>query len=128
MEPEDSLPYSQEPSIGPYTEPDQSSPHHHHPISLGPILILSTHLRLGLSSYVTLIFKNIINVVINTYIIFVKEFTYSVTGTTNFIYAYVKKFYQSDLIYFYTSHTHKYEYIYTYLLTVWTFLLFRYST
>jgi hypothetical protein len=28
MEPEGSLPYSQEPSTGPYTEPDQSNPHH----------------------------------------------------------------------------------------------------
>jgi hypothetical protein len=47
MQPEGSLPCSQEPSTGPYPEPDQSNPHH--PI-LRPILILSTHLRLGLPS------------------------------------------------------------------------------
>jgi hypothetical protein len=45
MEPEGSLPCSQEPSTGPYPAPDQSNP-----ISLRFILILSTHLRLGLSS------------------------------------------------------------------------------
>jgi hypothetical protein len=28
MEPEGSLPYSQDPSTGPYPEPDQSSPSH----------------------------------------------------------------------------------------------------
>jgi hypothetical protein len=28
MEPESSLPCSQEPSTGPYSEPDQSSPYH----------------------------------------------------------------------------------------------------
>jgi hypothetical protein len=28
MEPEGSLPYSQEPSTGPYPEPDQSNPYH----------------------------------------------------------------------------------------------------
>jgi hypothetical protein len=33
MEPEDSLPCSQEPSTGPYSEPDQSNPYH-------PILFL----------------------------------------------------------------------------------------
>jgi hypothetical protein len=47
MEPEGSLPYSQDPSTGPHPEPDQSSPYH--PI-LRSILILSIHLRLGLPS------------------------------------------------------------------------------
>jgi hypothetical protein len=46
IEPERLLPCSQEPSTGPCTEPDQSI----HPISLKSILILSTHLRLGLPS------------------------------------------------------------------------------
>jgi hypothetical protein len=48
MEPECSLLYSQEPSTSPYPEPDQTMPPH--PISLRFILILSTHLRLGLPS------------------------------------------------------------------------------
>jgi hypothetical protein len=51
MEPEGSSPYSQEPSIGPI--PSQIDPVHtipSHPISPGSILILSTHLRLGLPS------------------------------------------------------------------------------
>jgi hypothetical protein len=49
MEPEVSLPSSQEPSTDFYPEPDRSSPYH--PIaSLRSILILHTHLRLGLPS------------------------------------------------------------------------------
>jgi hypothetical protein len=48
MEPKGLLQVSQEPATGPYPEPDQSILHH--PISLRPILILSTHLRLGLPS------------------------------------------------------------------------------
>jgi hypothetical protein len=47
MELEDSLLCSQEPSTGPYPEPDQFSPYH--PI-LRSNLILSTHLRLHLPS------------------------------------------------------------------------------
>jgi hypothetical protein len=48
MELQGSLSCSQEPSTGPYHQSDQSTPPH--PISLKSILILSTHLRLGLTS------------------------------------------------------------------------------
>jgi hypothetical protein len=48
MEHEGTLSCSQEPSTGPYHEPDQSIPSHS--VSLRSILILSTHPRLGLPS------------------------------------------------------------------------------
>jgi hypothetical protein len=51
MEPEGSSQYTQEPATCPYPEPDQSSlrppPH---PTSRRSILVLSSHLRLGLLS------------------------------------------------------------------------------
>ena len=50
MEPEGSLPHSQEPAIWPYSEPDQSRPCPPHPTSRRSILILSSHLRMGLSN------------------------------------------------------------------------------
>ena len=50
MEPEGSLPHSQASATCPYPVPAQSSPHTPHPTSWRSILILSTHLRLGLPS------------------------------------------------------------------------------
>jgi len=50
MEPECSLPQSQAPATCPYPEPDWSSPYPPHPTSWRSILILSSHLRLGLPS------------------------------------------------------------------------------
>jgi hypothetical protein len=50
MEPDGSLPCSQKPSTGPYPEPDQYNTYHHILSLLRSILILSTHLRLGLPS------------------------------------------------------------------------------
>ena len=50
MEPEDSLPHSQVPATYPYLEPGRSNPHPPHPTSWWSILILSSHLRLGLPS------------------------------------------------------------------------------
>ena len=49
MEPPGLLPHSQEPAICPYSKPDESSPCHH-PISRRSILVLNSHLRLGLPS------------------------------------------------------------------------------
>jgi hypothetical protein len=49
MEPEDSSPYTQEPATCPYPEPNQSSLRPH-PTTRRSILILSSHLRLGLPS------------------------------------------------------------------------------
>jgi hypothetical protein len=50
MQPEGSLPCSQEPSTGPYPEPDHSSLYHPILSLLISILILPTRLRLGLPS------------------------------------------------------------------------------
>jgi hypothetical protein len=49
MEPESSLPHSQEPATCPCTEPDKSIPFLY-PISVRSILISSSHLRFGLPS------------------------------------------------------------------------------
>jgi hypothetical protein len=49
MEPESSLPCTQEPATGPYPEPDEASPHVQS-VSLRCIQILSSHLCLCLSS------------------------------------------------------------------------------
>jgi hypothetical protein len=48
MEPESSLPFSKQPAARPYPEPDQSRPFRH--ISLNSIVVLFSHLRLGLPS------------------------------------------------------------------------------
>ena len=48
MEPEGSLPDSQVPATSPHPEPARSSPYPPHSTSLRSILILSSHLRLGL--------------------------------------------------------------------------------
>jgi hypothetical protein len=50
MEPEDSLPCSHEPSTGPYHERYESSPYHPIICLLRLIIMLSSHLRLGLPS------------------------------------------------------------------------------
>jgi hypothetical protein len=50
MEPEGSIPNSQELSTYSFPEPHQSSPHHPHPTSPRSILILSTHLSLRIPS------------------------------------------------------------------------------
>ena len=50
MEPESSLPYSQVPATCPYPEPARSSPYPQHPTTWRSILMLSSHLSLGLLS------------------------------------------------------------------------------
>jgi len=50
MEPKGSLPHSQVPLTCPDPKPARSSPYPPHPTSLRSILILSSHLRLGLPS------------------------------------------------------------------------------
>ena len=50
MEPEGSLPHSQVPDTSPYHEPARSSSYPPHPTSWRFILVLSSHLRLGLPS------------------------------------------------------------------------------
>ena len=50
MEHESSLPHSQKPPTCPYTEPAPSSPYLQHPTSWRSVLILSSHLCLGLWS------------------------------------------------------------------------------
>jgi len=50
LEPEISSPYSQVPAICPYPEPARLSPHTHIPTSCRSILILYSHLCLGLPS------------------------------------------------------------------------------
>jgi hypothetical protein len=50
MEPQGSLPHSQVPAICPYPEPARSSPYPPDPTSWRSILMLFSHLRLGLPS------------------------------------------------------------------------------
>ena len=50
MELKGSLPHSQASATCPYPVPGQSSPHNPHPTSWRSILILSSHLRLDLTS------------------------------------------------------------------------------
>jgi hypothetical protein len=50
VEPKSSLPHSQQPATCRYPEPARSSPYPHIPLPERSILILSSHLRLGLSS------------------------------------------------------------------------------
>jgi hypothetical protein len=52
MEPDFSLRCSQEPATGPYPESDESSPNTSHTGYLISILILSSHIRLDLVSYI----------------------------------------------------------------------------
>ena len=48
MEPEGSLPHTQVPATYPYPEPARSSPYGHIPLPPRSILILSSHLHMGL--------------------------------------------------------------------------------
>jgi len=50
MEPKGALPHSRMPATCPYPEPDHSSTCPPHPTSLRSIIILSSHLRVGLPS------------------------------------------------------------------------------
>jgi hypothetical protein len=51
MEPEGSLPCSQEPATCPYPEPNESNPHPQTLFHQEPFLMMSSHLRLGLWVY-----------------------------------------------------------------------------
>jgi hypothetical protein len=78
VEPESSLPCSQEPSTGPYPEPDQPSPTH--PMSLRSILMLLSPLRLGLPSSI-FIFGSPTNI-LHAFLFFPMCATFSVRLTT----------------------------------------------
>ena len=62
MEPECSLPHSQVPATCPYSNPARSSPYTPHTTSWRSILILSSHLRLGLRRDLILQSDNIVYV------------------------------------------------------------------
>ena len=62
METECSLPHSQVPATCPYSNPARCSPYTPHPISWRSLLILSSHLRLGLRRDLILQSDNIVYV------------------------------------------------------------------